>query len=385
MFEDVEIGQYPTLSLRPFPTWILGLCGADTIRYYTILGRVRGTDVGEHLNQQYMALNPQRIRIPLPKTWKSLLRTKESIPVDPMVWLREMPTVATREEHGANLPGIFMNVTEVSESDTSKLASPFTLSKGTYKYTFGIPNMQNLQGNGWSLYLADFEVEQDTTSNKKLKVQNRNDVYFMIRYRIKICCPYDKIGNIFVLELEFTSIEDIKIISKEYLGADIRYTLKDDTAILVENTEDLRADLNTISTVGKEYNLSINVTKTKLMIIEPLKNHAKNLCGKNQGEEEIVNNIHSFVTSQIDVISQMPPLYLENLKKGCGPENVADVRQLAFDRVLTELGKEIMDKTSGKVGKAIVMWIKLAIVGRNLHQNNYMALAIGSQKASLTH
>lgn len=49
------------------------------------------------------------------------------------VWLREMPTVATREEHGANLLGIFMNVTEVSESDTSKLASPFTLSKGTYK------------------------------------------------------------------------------------------------------------------------------------------------------------------------------------------------------------------------------------------------------------
>ncbi|KAL2740161.1 hypothetical protein V1478_000302 [Vespula squamosa] len=64
---------------------ILGLCGADTIRYYTILRRVRGTDVGEHLNQQYMALNPQRITIPLPKTFKSLLRTRESIPVDPMV------------------------------------------------------------------------------------------------------------------------------------------------------------------------------------------------------------------------------------------------------------------------------------------------------------
>lgn len=47
--------------------------------------------------------------------------------------LREMPTIATKEERGANLPGIFMNVTEASESDTSKLASLFTLSKGTYK------------------------------------------------------------------------------------------------------------------------------------------------------------------------------------------------------------------------------------------------------------
>lgn len=47
--------------------------------------------------------------------------------------LQEMPTIATREERGVNLPGIFMNVTEASESDTSKLASLFTLSEGTYK------------------------------------------------------------------------------------------------------------------------------------------------------------------------------------------------------------------------------------------------------------
>ncbi|KAF7418281.1 hypothetical protein HZH68_000934 [Vespula germanica] len=205
---DARVTSFSHRMLHPQHLQILGLCGADTIRYYTILGGVRGTDVGEHLNQQYMALNPQRIRIPLPKTWKSLLRTRESIPVDPMT------------------------------------------TKG-------------------------LEVNFDR------RYQNN----------IRRVIPY--------------------------LGADIGsdYTLEDDTAILVENTQDLRADLNTISTVRKDYNLNINVTKTKLMIIEPLKDHAKNLCGKNQGEEEIVNNIHSFVTPQIDVIFQMPPLYLENLKK----------------------------------------------------------------------
>lgn len=45
----------------------------------------------------------------------------------------------------------------------------------------------------------------------------------------------------------------------------LRYA--DDTAILADNIEDLQATINAINTIGKDFGLDVNISKTKLMIV----------------------------------------------------------------------------------------------------------------------